>query len=196
LNTQGPAVASPPPPPAVAGPGQLGQAVRSMRAEKMDEQNSPAIRRTRTWQMRYQTASRKRDRGETLPEILVPLFAFVMIASVALPKFCQPRGAGLCRDLASGALAIPATYFFLFVLDSVLPKVFFRNVGEKFENGIRALGCASLIPTWLVFAVVFQNIFWRINPMWYAHAVFVYIPILLTSIWIATIFISERKSPK
>jgi len=184
------------PPPAVAGPGQLGQAGVVRGPCEMAEQNSKGIRRTRTWQARYQAVSRKRDRGETLPEILVPLFVFVILASVALPKFCQPKGAGLCRDLASSALAIPATYFFLFVLYGVLPKVFFKNVGEKFENGIRALGCASLIPTWLAFAVVFQNIFWRINPMWYAQAVFVYIPILVTSVWIATIFISERKSPK
>jgi len=179
-------------PAAVAGPGQLGQAVRSMRAEKMDEQNSPAIRRTRTWQMRHQTASRKRDRGDTLIEYLVPLFIFAVLVAVIIPACRVPSVFPLCRNIASGTLAIPASCIFVFVLFKPLQKV-----SMKYGDVVKPLlCCSSLVAGWFAFAFAFWIAFVETKAVQYALAVLVVASLLVIAISSITALIHRLKSLK
>ena len=134
----------------------------------MDEQNSTASRRTRTWQMRYQTVSRKRDKGGALLEYLCVLFVYAFSVAILLPSCDMPKSVSYCRGITSYALSIPVSIFF----HSVLFGVF----GERMDG---SAFLTLLIATWLAFGFVFQNIFVGINAMWYALGVFVFAPILL-----------------
>jgi len=102
-------------------------------------------------------------------ETLTVLFTYAIIVAIFLPSCSSPLppSVGFCRNISSGALAIPVSICVINVL--------FGFFGERMNR----LWLLYWIATWLPFALVLKNIFARIDAMWYALGVFVFFPILL-----------------